>query len=80
MTTIREHTNYTVQGCQIFLLHDTKTGKMIQMNTECNKHFQSKALLNVPKLGFFGLKTNHLATLTLTSLRRLRLSTQGCRT
>jgi hypothetical protein len=25
--------------------------------------FQSKALQNLPKLGFFGLKTNHLATL-----------------
>jgi hypothetical protein len=25
--------------------------------------FQSKALQNLPKLGFFGLKTNRLATL-----------------
>jgi hypothetical protein len=25
------------QGCQIFLVHDTKTGKMYQINTKCTK-------------------------------------------
>jgi hypothetical protein len=30
--------------------------------------FQSKAPQNLPKLGFFGLKTNHLATLRLFGL------------
>jgi hypothetical protein len=27
--------------------------------------YQSKALQNLPKIGIFGLKTNHLATLAL---------------
>jgi hypothetical protein len=61
------------QGCQIFLVHYTKSGnnvpdehKMYQMNTKCHGHghkifqmaikyiniFQSKALQNLPKLGF----------------------------
>jgi hypothetical protein len=30
------------------------------------KIFNSKTIQNLPKLGFFGLKTNHLATLVLT--------------
>jgi hypothetical protein len=29
--------------------------------------FQSKTLKNLPKLGYFGLKTNHLATLAVKS-------------
>jgi hypothetical protein len=32
--------------------------------------FQCKTLQNLPKLGFFGLKTNHLATLLWRSFLR----------
>jgi hypothetical protein len=61
---------YVDQGCQIFLVHLTKTVKNIptehkifQMAIKYISSFQSKALQNLPKLGIFGLKRNHLATL-----------------
>jgi hypothetical protein len=43
---------YVLHGCKIF-----------QMATKYNNIFYSNALKILPKLGFFGLKTNHLATL-----------------
>jgi hypothetical protein len=36
---------------------------VFQTAVEYTNTFYSKALQNVPKLGFFGLKINHLATL-----------------
>jgi hypothetical protein len=52
----------------------TKWPKMYQMTVidifqiarEYTNLFHSKALQNLPKLGFFGLKINHLATLQQT--------------
>jgi hypothetical protein len=41
--------------------------KIFQMAINYTYIFQSKALQNFPKLGFFGLKTNHLATLSMSS-------------
>jgi hypothetical protein len=38
---------------------------MLQVAIKYSKIYQSKALENLPKLGFFGLKINHLATLDL---------------
>jgi hypothetical protein len=38
---------------------------MFQMAKECINLFHSKALQNLPKLVFFGLKKCHLATLTV---------------
>jgi hypothetical protein len=37
--------------------------KIFQMGTKYTNIFHSKALQNLPKLGFFGLKINRLATL-----------------
>jgi hypothetical protein len=37
-----------------------------QTAVKYTKIFHSKTLLNIPKLGFFGLKINHLATLITT--------------
>jgi hypothetical protein len=45
---------YITNGCKIF-----------QMTVKYTSIFHSKALKNLPKLGFFGLKTNRLATLFL---------------
>jgi hypothetical protein len=56
------------QGCQIFL--DTiypHGGKYDQSTTN------SRALQNLPKLGFFGLKKYHLATLGRCSLSPIRI-------
>jgi hypothetical protein len=39
------------------------------MAKEYTNPFYSKALKNLPKLGFFGLKINHLATLVKTGLK-----------
>jgi hypothetical protein len=39
------------------------------MGIKCTNIFRSKDLKNLPKLGFFGLKTNHLATLLGSSWR-----------
>jgi hypothetical protein len=41
----------------------TKGCKLYQMAIKCNNIIYSKALQILPKLGFFGLKTHHLATL-----------------
>jgi hypothetical protein len=65
------------------LVHDTKTGinvpnehkiyqmvnihKIFQMTMKYITIFRSQALQNLPKSVFFGLKTNHLATLIMTS-------------
>jgi hypothetical protein len=38
--------------------------KIFQKAIKCSNIFQSKALQNLPTLGFFGLKMNHLAALT----------------
>jgi hypothetical protein len=43
--------------------------KIFQMIIKYNT-FHSKALQNLPKLGFFGLKTNHLATLAVSFRKR----------
>jgi hypothetical protein len=40
--------------------------KIFQIATKYINIFQSKALQNCPKFGFFGLKINHLATLLAT--------------
>jgi hypothetical protein len=65
-----------IRVARFFLVHDTKTGKMYQMNTKCTKWskniptvckifqmaikciniFQSRALQNLPKLGFWARK------------------------
>jgi hypothetical protein len=37
--------------------------KIIPNGHKIFQHFHSKALVHLPKLGFFGLKINHLATL-----------------
>jgi hypothetical protein len=39
--------------------------------------FQCKTLQNLPQFGFFGLKTNHLATLHRIRLRNRRPGVQG---
>jgi hypothetical protein len=41
--------------------------KLFQMSIKYINIFQSKALQNLPKLEFFGLKRNHLATLPWTA-------------
>jgi hypothetical protein len=41
----------------------TKDCKMDQVSIKSTNFFQCKTLQNLPKFGFFGLKTNHLATL-----------------
>jgi hypothetical protein len=51
---------------RFFLVHDTKTGKMYQINTnvpngpKISQHFQ---ISKFSQIGIFGLKRNHLATL-----------------
>jgi hypothetical protein len=41
--------------------------KKFQMAIKYTNIFRSKALQNIPNLGFFGLRINHLATLLSTS-------------
>jgi hypothetical protein len=43
--------------------------KIFHMVIKYTNIFRSKALQNLPKLGFFGLQRNHLATLTHTRNR-----------
>jgi hypothetical protein len=64
---------------RFFLVHDTKTRKMYQIKTKCNKwsqnipnghkiyqHFPNHGPPKLTQISIFGLKINHLATLLVT--------------
>jgi hypothetical protein len=50
---------------QIYTQNVPNVLKMFQMAIKYINIFKSEALQNLPKLGFFGMKTNHPATLLL---------------
>jgi hypothetical protein len=48
---------------------------MDQVSIKYNNIFHCKTLQNLPKFGFFGLKTNHLATLLPLPIDKVVLAT-----
>jgi hypothetical protein len=73
------------RDARFFFVQCTKTVKNYQLNTKlpngcnifqkaikCTNIFQSKSLPNLPKMGIFGLKMYHLATLFFKPTGRIR--------